>query len=144
MAEIHEDGSSVITKHKDTGGLVSVGTVTAQLLYEIGSTEYLNPDVTAHFDTLKIEQAGDNRVSIKDCKGSEPPATHKVCINLSGGFRNGMELILTGLDIEEKAEIFTEALFDLLGGRDQFDEVDVQLHRQERKTLHLMKRQWLC
>ena len=133
IAEIHEDGSSVITKHKDTGGLVSVGTVTAQLLYEIGSTEYLNPDVTAHFDTLKIEQVGDNRVSINGCKGSEPPATHKVCINLSGGFRNGMELILTGLDIKEKAEIFTEALFDLLGGRDQFDEVDVQLHRQDKE-----------
>jgi len=133
IAEIHEDGSSVITKHKDTGGLVSVGTVTAQLLYEIGSTEYLNPDVTAHFDTLKIEQVGDNRVSIKDCKGSEPPATHKVCINLSGGFRNGMELILTGLDIEDKADIFTEALFDLLGGQDQFDEVDIQLHRQDKE-----------
>ena len=133
IAEIHDDGSSVITKHEGTGGLVSVGTVTAQLLYEIGSTEYLNPDVTAHFNTLKMEQVGDNRVSINGCKGSEPPATHKVCINLSGGFRNGMELILTGLDIEEKAEIFTEALFDLLGGKDQFDEVDIQLHRQDKE-----------
>ena len=56
IAEIHDDGSSVITKHEGTGGLVSVGTVTAQLLYEIGSTEYLNPDVTAHFNTLKMEQ----------------------------------------------------------------------------------------
>ena len=133
IAEIHEDGSSVITKHEGTGGLVSVGTVTAQLLYEIGSTEYLNPDVTAHFNTLKMKQVGDNRVSISGCKGSEPPATHKVCVNLSGGFRNGMELILTGLDIEEKAEIFTEALFDLLGGKDQFDEVDIQLHRQDKE-----------
>ena len=133
IAEIHDDGSSVITKHEGTGGLVSVGTVTAQLLYEIGSTEYLNPDVTAHFNTLKMEQVGDNRVSISGCKGSEPPKTHKVCVNLSGGFRNGMELILTGLDIEEKAEIFTEALFDLLGGKDQFDEVDIQLHRQDKE-----------
>ena len=133
IAEIYEDGSSVITKHEGTGGLVSVGTVTAQLLYEIGSTEYLNPDVTAHFNTLKMKQVGDNRVSISGCKGSEPPSTHKVCVNLSGGFRNGMELILTGLDIEEKAEIFTEALFDLLGGKDQFDEVDIQLHRQDKE-----------
>ena len=133
IAEIHDDGSSVITKHEGTGGLVSVGTVTAQLLYEIGSTEYLNPDVTAHFNTLKMEQVGDNRVSISGCKGSEPPKNHKVCVNLSGGFRNGMELILTGLDIEEKAEIFTEALFDLLGGKDLFDEVDIQLHRQDKE-----------
>ena len=133
IAEIHDDGSSVITKHEGTGGLVSVGTVTAQLLYEIGSTEYLNPDVTAHFNTLKMELIGVNSVSISGCKGSEPPKTHKVCGNLSGGFRNGMELILTGLDIEEKAEIFTEALFDLLGGKDQFDEVDIQLHRQDKE-----------
>lgn len=132
IAEIHEDGSSVITKHEGTGGLVSVGTVTAQLLYEIGSTEYLNPDVTAHFNTLKLEDIGVNRVSVSCCKGTAPPPTHKVCINLSGGFRNGMELILTGLDIEEKAEIFTEALFELLGGKEQFDDVDIQLHRQDK------------
>jgi hypothetical protein len=132
IAEIHEDGSCVITKHKNTGGLVSVGTVTAQLLYEISSTEYLNPDVTGHFNTLKIEQIGDDRVMISDCKGSPPPATHKVCINLAGGYRNGMELILTGLDIEQKAETLTDALFDSLGGKEQFDEVIIDLIRQDK------------
>lgn len=132
IAEIHEDGSCVITKHKNTGGLVSVGTVTAQLLYEISSTEYLNPDVTGHFNTLKMEQIGDDRVMISDCKGSPPPATHKVCINLAGGYRNGMELILTGLDIEQKAETLTDALFDSLGGKEQFDEVIIDLIRQDK------------
>jgi hypothetical protein len=58
IAEVSADGSSVITKHEDTGGLVSVGTVTAQLLYEIGQSAYLTPDVVAHFDTIRIEQAG--------------------------------------------------------------------------------------
>ena len=132
IAEIHEDGSCVITKHKNTGGLVSVGTVTAQLLYEISSTEYLNPDVTGHFNTLKIEEIGDDRVMISGCKGSPPPATHKVCINLAGGYRNGMELILTGLDIEQKAKTLTDALFDSLGGKEQFDEVIIDLIRQDK------------
>jgi len=132
IAEIHEDGSCVITKHKNTGGLVSVGTVTAQLLYEISSTEYLNPDVTGHFNTLKMEQIDDDRVMISGCKGSPPPATHKVCINLAGGYRNGMELILTGLDIEEKAETLTDALFDSLGGKEQYDEVIIDLIRQDK------------
>ena len=132
IAEIHEDGSSVITKHQNTGGMVSVGTVTAQLLYEISSTEYLNPDVTGHFNTLQIEQIEEDRVMISGCKGSPPPPTHKVCINLAGGYRNGMELILTGLDIEEKAVILTDALFDSLGGKEQFDEVDIDLIRQDK------------
>lgn len=132
IAEIHEDGSSVITKHQNTGGMVSVGTVTAQLLYEISSTEYLNPDVTGHFNTLQIEQIEEDRVMISGCEGSSPPPTHKVCINLAGGYRNGMELILTGLDIEEKAVILTDALFDSLGGKEQFDEVDIDLIRQDK------------
>ena len=57
IAEVAADGSSVITKHDGTGGLVSPGTVTAQLLYEIGAPAYLNPDVTAHFDTIRLAQA---------------------------------------------------------------------------------------
>ena len=56
IAEIYEDGSFTITKHPDTGGLVSIGTVTAQLLYEIGSPAYMNPDVIglSHRDSCKL------------------------------------------------------------------------------------------
>jgi len=136
IAEIHEDGSCVITKHKNTGGMVSVGTVTAQLLYEISTTEYLNPDVTGHFNTLKIRQIDEDQVMISGCKGSQPPSTHKVCVNLAGGYRNGMELILTGLDIEEKANTLTDALFDLLGGKEQFDEVVIDVIRQDKDDPH--------
>ena len=134
IAEILEDGSFYITKHPDTGGLVSKGTVTAQLLYEIGSPAYINPDVISHFDTLKIEDIEKNRVYVSGCRGSSPPKEHKVCINLSGGFRNGMEVILTGLDIEEKAEVFTNALFNSVGGKKQFDEVSIQLHRTDKEN----------
>ena len=134
IAEINEDGSFIITKHPNTGGLVSVGTVTAQLLYEIGSPAYVNPDVISHFDTLKIEQESKDRVFVSGCRGSSPPKDHKVCINLAGGFRNGTELLLTGLDIEEKAKLITETIFDSVGGKEQFDKVDIQLHRTDKEN----------
>ena len=134
IAEIYDDGSFYVTKHPDTGGLVSTGTVTAQLLYEINSPAYVNPDVIAHFDTLKIEEVEKDKVYVSGCRGSSPPDKHKVCINLAGGFRNGMEIILTGLDIEDKAKVFTDALFNSVGGRKQFDEVSIQLHRTDKEN----------
>ncbi|MDB4029892.1 DUF1446 domain-containing protein, partial [Gammaproteobacteria bacterium] len=112
---------------------VSIGTVTAQLLYEISSPAYLNPDVIAHFDTLKIEQESKDRVYVSGCRGSSPTQFHKVCINLAGGYRNGMEFILTGLDIEEKAKIITDAFFNSVGGKDQFDEVSILLDRTDKE-----------
>ena len=134
IAEICEDGSFTITKHPGTGGLVSVGTVTAQLLYEIGNPAYMNPDVVSHFDTLKITQEAENRVHVSGCRGSSAPKTHKVCINLAGGFRNGTEILLTGLDIEEKAKLVTDSIFENVGGKEQFDKVDIQLHRTDKEN----------
>lgn len=134
IAEIAADGSCVITKHTGTGGLVSVGTVSAQLLYEIGAPEYLNPDVIGHFDTLQLEQVGDDRVRVFGCKGSAPPPSHKVCINTLGGYRNSMNLIVPGLDVELKAKSFETALFNALGGKQQFDRVDVQLIRSDKES----------
>ncbi len=133
IAEIEADGSFTITKHPGTGGLVSVGTVTAQLLYEINSPAYKNPDVTAHFDSLSIEQAGEDRVRVSGCRGSNPPDSHKVCMNILGGYRNSMELLITGLDIEEKAKIFTDVLFDMVGGKEAFDDVSTDLIRTDKK-----------
>ena len=134
IAEIYEDGSFNITKHPGTGGLVSKGTVTAQLLYEISSPAYVNPDVIAHFDTLKIEEVEKDKVHVSGCRGSSPPKDHKVCINLAGGNRNGMEIILTGMDIEDKAKVFTDTLFNSVGGKDQFDEVFIELHRTDKEN----------
>ncbi|MEZ5551418.1 MAG: acyclic terpene utilization AtuA family protein [Pseudomonadales bacterium] len=131
IAEIEADGSFTITKHPGTGGLVSVGTVTAQLLYEISTPAYLNPDVIAHFDSLSVEQVGEDRVRVSGVRGSNPPPTHKVCINTSDGFKTGIEILLTGLDIEEKAEVFMDTFFHSLGGREQFDKVETQLIRTD-------------
>jgi Acyclic terpene utilisation family protein AtuA len=132
IAEVAADGSSVITKHEGTGGLVSVGTVTAQLLYEIGEPAYLNPDVVAHFDTMRVEQAGPHRVAVTGTRGSPPPDTLKVALNMLGGYRNTMTMVITGLDIEAKAEQATTLLFGLLGGAEAFEEADVRLLRFDR------------
>src|SRR6201990_3248998 len=105
LAEIHADGSSVITKHPGTGGMVSVDTVTAQLLYEITGARYANPDVTARMDTIELSNDGPDRVRISGVTGEPPPPTLKVSLNSIGGFRNAMTFVLTGLDIEAKADL---------------------------------------
>src|SRR3954468_5446590 len=132
IAEVEADGSSVITKHPGHGGLVSVGTVTAQLLYEIGGPEYLNPDVTARFDTIQLEQVGEDRVRVHGVHGAPPPPTSKVCINYEGGHRTTTTLMLTGLDIEEKAAVLERGLWsNIAGGREAFADVTVQLIRSD-------------
>lgn len=126
IAEVREDGSSIITKHPGTGGLVSVGTVTAQLLYEIGAPSYLNPDVVTRLDTVTLTDDGPDRVLISGARGEPAPATTKVCINYEGGYRNRMTFCLTGLDQEAKANWLAEQLFVRLGGRERFAHVDVR------------------
>ncbi|GAB3654100.1 DUF1446 domain-containing protein [Nocardioides korecus] len=103
IAEVAADGSSVITKHAGTGGAVTVDTVTAQLLYEVQGREYLGPDVTLDLASVVLEQEDVDRVRISGVRGSAPPARLKVCVNELGGWRNRVEFVLTGLDLEEKA-----------------------------------------
>lgn len=114
LAEIHADGSSVITKHPGTGGLVSVDTVTAQLLYEITGARYANPDVTARMDTAELCDLsafeGPDRVRISGVVGEPPPPALKVSLNSIGGFRNAITFVLTGLDIEAKAQLVRRQL----------------------------------
>ena len=105
VAEIAEDGSSIITKHPGTGGAVTVGTVTAQLLYEIGGRAYANPDATARFDTIRLAQEGSDRVRIDKVRGESAPERLKVAATYLGGFRNSMTLVMTGLDAAAKADL---------------------------------------
>jgi hypothetical protein len=110
LAEVYADGSSVITKQPGTGGLVSVDTVTAQLLYEITGARYANPDVTARMDSVQLSSDGTDRVRISGVVGEPPPPTLKVSLNSIGGFRNAMTFVLTGLDIEAKADLVRRQL----------------------------------
>lgn len=131
IAEVASDGTFVVTKQPGTGGAVTTGTVTAQLLYELGEAAYANPDVVAHFDTVELAQESPDRVRVSGTRGSPPPDTLKVAVNLPGGYRNTMTMVLTGLEIEAKAAHATTQLFTVLGGREQFDTVDVQLLRTD-------------
>ena len=105
LAELHADGTCVITKHDGTGGFVDTGTVTAQLLYETGGARYAGPDVTARLDTVRLTQDGPDRVRIDGVRGEAPPPTLKVGRNRLGGFRNEVTFVLTGLDVEAKAAL---------------------------------------
>lgn len=133
IAEMYEDGSFVITKHPGTGGLVSRGTVTAQLLYEIGPPVYQTPDVGVRFDTVSLADDGPDRVRVTGTRGLPPTDTAKVCINTLCGHQNTMTMVLTGLDIEKKAAVVEETLFDLLGGKEAFADTHVQLIRFDRE-----------
>ncbi len=110
VAELYADGSSVVTKQDGTGGLVSVETVTAQLLYEIDSPRYLGPDVVARFDTIALASDGKDRVRITGVRGEPPPDTLKVALNVVGGFRNSVTFVLTGLDLRAKADLVTRQM----------------------------------
>jgi hypothetical protein len=113
--------------------LVTVGTVTAQLVYEIAEPSYLNPDVITHFDTVQLTQQAPDRIRISGTRGSAPTDTLKVAVNYLGGYRNTMTLVVTGLDIAEKAAWAEQQLFDGLGGRQWFAEVDTRLIRFDRE-----------
>lgn len=133
IAEMYEDGSSVITKHPNTGGAVTVGTVTAQLLYEIDGVQYANPDVVSRFDTIALTQEGPDRVRVAGTKGLPAPDRLKVAINFDGGYRNRFTFCLTGLDIEEKAALVQRTLWaQIPGGRDSIQQTRVDLVRTDR------------
>ncbi len=132
LAEIHADGSSVITKHAGTGGAVTVDTVLAQLVYEITSARYAGPDATARFDSITLTPDGKDRVRISDVHGEPPPPTVKVCLNQLGGYRNEANFVLVGLDIEEKARLVREQL-EAAMGRKQPKEVHWTLVRTDRE-----------
>lgn len=117
VAEVHADGTSVITKHPGTGGVVTVGTVTAQLLYEVDTPRYLGPDVTTRLDTITLADDGPDRVRISGVRGEAPPDTLKVGLNTLGGFRNDVTFVLTGLDVEAKAALAREQLEAALSAR---------------------------
>ncbi|MFE7455767.1 acyclic terpene utilization AtuA family protein [Streptomyces sp. NPDC057554] len=114
LAEIHADGSSVITKHGGTGGVVDLGTVTAQLLYETGGARYAGPDVTARLDTVRLTPDGPDRVRVDGVRGEAPPPTLKAGLTRLGGWRNEVVFVLTGLEIEAKSRLVQAQFADTL------------------------------
>ncbi|MGY4972308.1 acyclic terpene utilization AtuA family protein [Streptomyces nigrescens] len=139
LAEIAADGSSVITKHPGTGGAVTTGTVTAQLLYETAGARYAGPDVTARLDTVRLTEEAPDRVRIDGARGEAPPPTLKTGLTRLGGWRNEVTFVLTGLDVAAKAALVRrqmEAALDAAEhrpaevcwtlARTDYDDADVQ------------------
>jgi hypothetical protein len=113
IAEISADGSFVCTKPEGTGGLVNVGTVSEQMLYEIGDPQaYLLPDVVCDFSTARIEQIGDNRVQVSGARGRPAPDTYKVSATYADQFRGGTYMTFYGIDADKKARALGEAVFE--------------------------------
>lgn len=125
IVEVEDDGTFVVTKHEGTGGAVTVGTVTAQLLYEIGGPRYANPDVVARFDSIRLEEVGTDRVRVSGVRGEPAPDIYKVCVNTFGGFRNAMTFVLAGLDRDAKADLALASLRDRID-LDGIAEVDIR------------------
>ena len=124
--EAYADGRFVVTKHAGTGGLVSVHTITEQLLYEMGGPSYLSPDCIARFDSITLEQDGPNRVSVSGIRGEPPPEKLKVSVSTADGFRAFGRLMISGPRAKAKAELVAATLWEEAGGKDAFEETCTQ------------------
>ncbi|MEO0614751.1 MAG: acyclic terpene utilization AtuA family protein [Pseudomonadota bacterium] len=110
IADIDADGDMIIRKPTDTGGMVSVGTIAEQLLYEVGDAQaYVLPDVVCDFGALKLEQAGQNRVRVSGARGHAPTDSYKVSATYADGWRGGQTLVFYGRDADRKAHAFANA-----------------------------------
>ncbi|MBK5230979.1 MAG: DUF1446 domain-containing protein, partial [Thermoleophilia bacterium] len=121
------DGTFEVTKHPNTGGLVDVRTVSEQLVYEMGAPTYISPDAVAHFDSIKLEQVGPNRVRVTGARGAPAPEKLKVSISFAQGYRAFGRLVISGPDALEKARRVETAVWDAVGGRDSFEEARAQI-----------------
>jgi hypothetical protein len=126
LVEASADGSFVVTKHPGTGGLVSVHTVSEQLLYEMGGPAYLSPDCIARFDSIELTQEGPDRVRVSGIQGEAPPELLKVAVSYSDGSRCVGRWLISGPDTLRKAQKSAEIFWASAGGAEKYDETLTQ------------------
>jgi hypothetical protein len=117
VVEAYPDGSFVVTKHPGTGGLVSVHTVSEQLVYEMGAPAYISPDAVARFDSITLTQEGPDRVRVSGARGAPAPEKLKVSISFEDGFRAFGRLMVSGPDAMAKARKVAEVFWECAGGK---------------------------
>lgn len=112
IGEVSADGSFVMSKPEATGGVVNVGTISEQMLYEIGDPQaYMLPDVICDFSEVIISQLAPNKVHVSPAKGLTAPDSYKTCLTYADGFRGGTYLSFYGFDADRKAQKFCDAAF---------------------------------
>ncbi len=127
IAEAYPTGEFIITKHAGTGGMVSVQTITEQLVYEIGDPrKYITPDCVADFTSIKLEQSGKDRVKVSGVKGTPATDTYKVSMAYFDGYTAFGTLTYSWPDALEKAKRADEILRARLS--------DLGLHFEEIRT----------
>ena len=126
LVEASADGTFTVTKHPGTGGLVSVHTVSEQLLYEMGTPQYLAPDCIARFDSIRLTADGPDRVKVSGIVGEPPPEKLKVSVSFSHGYRAFGRLVVTGPDALAKAEKVAELVWESAGGTDLYEDTSTQ------------------
>ncbi|MBT8079726.1 MAG: DUF1446 domain-containing protein [Gammaproteobacteria bacterium] len=118
IAEIAENGEFTCTKPGGTGGIVSVGTVSEQLLYEIGDPQaYVLPDVVCDFSQVRLAQTGPDRVRVSGARGLPAPDSYKVSVTYADGYRGGQLLMFYGFDADQKARAYATAALKRAGAR---------------------------
>ncbi|KAF9870900.1 hypothetical protein CkaCkLH20_11572 [Colletotrichum karsti] len=115
IAEISQDGHCVITKHQETGGMVTVDTCRCQLLYELQGNAYLNSDVKAYLDGVVMEQVEEDRVQVSGIRGAPPPSTTKLAVFYKGGYELQATFNATGYAYDKKFALFEKQIRFLLG-----------------------------
>lgn len=116
IGEMAEDGSFDVVKAPDTGGAVTVGTVSEQMLYEIGDPQsYIVPDVVCDFSGVRITEAGPDRVHVEGARGYPCTGTYKVSATYADGWRGGALFTYYGVDADRKAEGFAAAALKRAG-----------------------------
>ncbi len=109
IAEISRNGSFIATKPQGTGGIVNIGMIGEQMLYEIGDPQaYMLPDVVCDFSAVTLEQIGDNRVAVSGAIGHVAPDSYKTCATYSDGWKMVAPFFFIGMDAKRKAESFAE------------------------------------
>ena len=126
LVEVTADGTFTVTKHPGTGGLVSVHTVSEQLLYEMGAPQYLAPDCIARFDSIRLTQDGPDRVKVTGIVGEPPPEKLKVSISFAHGYRAFGRLIVSGPDALAKAEKVAQIFWESAGGPELYEDATTQ------------------
>ena len=112
VGTVASDGSFTITKPEGTGGCVTVGTVSEQMLYEIGDPQaYMLPDVICDFSQVEITQLGPDKVHISPARGYPAPDQYKTCLTYGEGYRGGTYVSFYGFDAARKAQKFCDNIF---------------------------------